>query len=315
MARHALQISFIVAFSSAAVVLLGCGKDNNFDQGVSDDTAETQLPGDGDTDTGPIGPGPGPTGDDTDTDVDETTRPDTDTEVDETTEPDPDNCNHPWEPVDVVGASKTFSVSADGATGEENISIIGASTTPITYRESWKYIAQLGPLSDGREYSGSVYVGCESDGMYMLEWSQIYTDSSGSYTITGVDSPGRKYLPDPATLGFVGSWNYNYTMDISADYNGKPYSLPMSVSGSYTEFGFETIEVSGVSYEAYKLNNTYTIVFGGVSGYGAFTRNGNIDFYYVENLGLVYEEQTYEFDIEPGVLHNVVKSLTSTSGL
>jgi len=312
-ARHALRITFITALTAAGVTLLGCSGDNKYDQGV-DDTAETNLPGDGgDTDTGQGLPGPGPGGD-SDTEVEETTPPDTDTEVDETTTS-PDNCNHPWEPVDVVGASKTFSVSADGATGDQNISIIGASTSPITYTDSWKYIEQLGPLSDGREYSGSVYVACETDGMYMVEWSQIYTDSSGSYTISGVDSPGRKYLPDPATLGFVSSWSYSYTMDVQADYNGKPYSLPMSVSGTYTEFGFENIDVSGVAYEAYKLNNSYTVQFGGVSGYGAFSRTGNIDLYYVEGLGQVYEEHTYELDSDPGVLHNVVKALTSHSGL
>jgi len=314
-ARNVLPLTFIVSLSVAGFALLGCNSDNKYDQGGTQDDTST-LPNDNtDTDTGTTGgPGPGP-GDDTDTEVEETTPPDTDTTVDETTTTPAGACDHPWEPVDIVGASKTYDVVSDGATGTENISIIGESTSPITYKDTWKYIAQLGPLSDGREYSGSVYVACESDGMYMVEWSQIYTDSSGSYTISGVDSPGRKYLPDPATLGYVGSWAYSYTMDVQADYSGKPYSLPMSTAGTYTEFGFETIDVNGVSYEAYKLHNAYSVQFGGVSGYGAFNRVGDIYQYYAEDIGLIYEEHTYEVDTEPGVTHNVVKSLTSTSGL
>ena len=127
MASKTLLIS---ALASASVALFACSDDNKYDQGV-DDTGYGTLPNDDDTGTGGMPGGTtGPGGDDTDSDttIDETTPPDTDTTVDETTGgTDPESCNHPYEPVDVVGASKTFSVSADGAVGEENISIIGTA--------------------------------------------------------------------------------------------------------------------------------------------------------------------------------------------
>ncbi len=303
-----------------ALALIGCGSDNKYDQGLDPVDTASDLPDDGGTDGGHGGPGgPGGGGGDTGTIGGSTDGGTTDggstdggTTGGGTTTPE-GICN-PWDPMDAAGASKIFDVTADGATGTEEISVIGDATSPVTGQSTFKYIAQLGPLSDGREYSGSVYVSCEADGMYMVEWSQIYTDSSGSYTVSGVDSPGRKYLPDPATLGYVGSWNYSYTMDITVDYSGKPYSLPMRVDGTYSELGFEEIEVSGVSYEAYKLHNAYTIAFDGLSGYGAFTRSGDIYLYYVEGLGQVYEEHTYEFDNEPGVIHNVVKEMSSSTG-
>jgi hypothetical protein len=91
-------------------------------------------------------------------------------------------------------------------------------------------------------------------------------------------------------------------------------SIP--VSGSYTDRGLAEIDVMGEPMEAWHIRSSYTMdllsipTMEGVSG---FTRTypGEANYYWVEDVGLVYERHV---DAETGAII-LEKTLTSSVGL
>ncbi len=292
------------------LLVTACGG-NSYNQGDDikwDDTgSDTGTESDADADA------------DADTDADA----DADADSDADTDTDPSVCGNDYDPVDVAGWTKSYSVTKNTTTGTETLTGVGASFDS-SGNNSFKYTTSLS-MTDGTAYEGSVYVGCgygSDPGMHMIEWTETYTDPAGmlSDTLFSRDLPPRKYLPADYEIGSVGSWQITpYTLSVQA--LNFAQTLEIAVTGTYVENpngAFTQVSVAGETAEAYDLTLTYQMVFAGVDAgtgtvEGGFTRDGYIEQKWVKGVGLVEEVHTYALD--GGQQNEITKTLSSYNGL
>ena len=276
-----------------AVLLTSC-TGTTYDQGNPIDV-DTAAEADADTDT------------DTDTDAD------TDTDTD--TDPDVELCTNAWHPIHVSGWSKSFTALYEGASGTATEQGLGLSPSAGEGESLYQYRDAI--YNEGGEgYDVNVTVACDpagQEGMYMQGWSGQY-----SYMIfdiipvtDGVDaihSSPRRYLSPEYAVGAEGSWEYDYTLQITQyPQGGKPAQVSRQVSGVYQDAGFVTITLfDGTSVEAYKLTNNFLMM----DEFGQ-QQDGYIEQYWVKGLGLVRE--SFEDQTQGTIL--MEKELSSYSGL
>ena len=274
------------------IVILGCGK-ASYNQGT--DGWDTGV------DTGT---------DTTDTSDTDTTDTDTDTDTDTTTV-ELGDCGNMWDPVDITGWTKSFTVVEDGIYGTGSMSGSGQTWDGAGY-EVYQ-VEDSVSLDSGEGYNMSVYFSCDLNGepgLFITGWEGSYSGDSGPMNIQGTDNPGRKYLPAADEIGNIGSWTYSYDLQLLSD--GTDLGA-VATSGTYVELGMVDVEIGGTTYSGYRLTNTYHMEFGGFSGMGEFIRDGYIDQIWVQGLGLVSEQHDSSFD--DGSSSSMTKTLDSFTGL
>ena len=174
------------------------------------------------------------------------------------------------------------------------------------------------------EWDGTLRYSCNSDGegLFLVQdpYDYNYSTFAASFGFYGLNylqyEPYTMYLPDESVAGGVGSWNYEHTVNIMSEdkTGGESVQMTVDVQGTYLEIGWKDVEVLGVTYNGYRITNTYNMTsegFGGV--FGAFEATGFVDSYYVPGIGLV--EETHVQDKSDGTSHEIIKTLTAFSGL
>ena len=223
---------------------------------------------------------PGCNGNDKDTE-------DTDTDTD--TDTDPEVTCHPYDPIEVTGIVRRYSVSYNGQSGTETqthsgIDILSDGST------AYRIDTEMSAGTEG--WNGMMYENCDvgEPGLYMLEWT-INTKVSISglpmdMAVTGILSNPRRILPGPSQIGSAGSWSYNYSLSIQSDF---PAEIP--TSGTYTEMGFASVTVPAGTFDTYCVSNSFTqdrsaLEMAGMGG----VLNGVSEYCFAENIGLIREE-------------------------
>ena len=212
-------------------------------------------------------------------------------------------CTHSYDPVDVLGWTKTYDATFidDSAIAIESSAeaIDGWGSDRVT-----AFAREESLIQDGVPvWSGSTYVGCglgDVEGMFTLGWThevsvEVEDPALGPLDITDVydfsHSDPRMYLNEVSTIGSGDSWDFEYDMAYPAGSTPLTALFIVPVSGSYTDMGMETIEVWGTTYEAWHIRSEYTM---DLLSTGFFTRDypAEADFWYVEDMGLVKEVHT-----------------------
>jgi hypothetical protein len=197
-------------------------------------------------------------------------------------------CRNIYDPVDTDGWTKEFAATynqAEGTSTMEGRPGLSASESDATYQ----YFDAITTGADG--WTGTVTVNCQDgtadEGMHVVGWDMDVTYSSIPMTIQGTDSVPRLYLPADWMIGGVGSWDYSYTLAAVTDPTKKSSTLDFTVTGTYTESGFQEIELfDGSTVSAYKLTNTYAMTS------VILSMSGVIEQWWVPGLGLVKEINT-----------------------
>jgi len=173
-------------------------------------------------------------------------------------------------------------------------------------------------------WEGSVYHLCDhggTTGLSVAEWNMNITYpliEIPEYETDGPISPGevlmtlstpRRYLPGVEKIGTGDSWGFSYTLTYM-DTSGTGMSVSVPVNGSYEDQGMTTIWTDIGTYEAWHISSDYTMA---LSSSGMFTDDwtAEVDYYWVEGLGLVFEEH---IDTETGAIL-LRKELSSSVGL
>ncbi len=256
---------------------------------------------------------------------------DTDTdeeEEEEEEEVDPDNCFHPYNPVHQSSWEKTYSatfIDDNGALGAATATEQGMGTgytsSGLETFKTWDKLT----TSTGKGWEGSVYHGCDnSDGtkLSVLEWNMMLTFDEipgGTSSALMILSSPRTYLNDKSTIGTGETWSFSYNLTFTDTSGSSPVPIEISVpvSGSYKDMGMTTIEALDDTWDAWHIQSDYSMILSTIAGIeGAldgFTRDypGQADYYWVEDIGLVYEKHV---DTEKGTVI-LEKTLTDVVGL
>jgi hypothetical protein len=233
----------------------------------------------------------------------------------------PDYCHNMYHPIHESGWNKTYyavynDVEAEAAT---------YGLSPISTEEGSETFQYRDVVSAGEEsYDVTLTVSCDpsgQEGMFVTAWSgDVNTVISDllpiavPYSVDATLTSPRQYLPPEYALGAVGTWDYAYTLNITASDSsgggGTPSETVYQVEGTFAEVGFEDFTLyDGTTVEAYKLTNSYTMTESGL--FGDTVTTGYIEQHFVRGLGLVKEKHS---DSENGSII-LLKSLTSYSGL
>jgi hypothetical protein len=237
---------------------------------------------------------------------------------------DPDDCSHPYNPVNKTSWEKTYTAtfisdnpSLGSATATEQGMGEGESSTGVSVFKTWDTLTTSG----GKGWEGSVYHKCDNSAgskLSVIEWNMMLTfdelPTGPASTLMTLTSP-REYLTKTSTIGTGDSWTFNYSLNYT-DSSGTGVSISVPVSGTYTDMGLEDIDVMGETMEAWHIHSTYTmdlLTIPGLEGGTSFGRAypGEADYYWVEDVGLVYEKHV-DTETEAIILE---KTLTSSIGL
>ena len=264
------------------------------------------------------------TADETDTDTDTDADTDTDTDADADTDSDTDtdvnwdgDCGNYYEPIDIDGWTRNYDLVIGENAGTETQTALGSLGGDV-------YGYQSDLALGWSTWSGNVEFGCntEGDGLYLqTDPYDYFVSAFGSWGLYGLYwaeyEPTPRVLPRQNQVGQIGSWTYEHTvnlMELDQTTGAEKVTMTVDVAGTYLELGEKEIEVSGTTYTAYRLTNTYSMSSEGLGGIiGAFEATGFVDQYYVPGIGLVYESNVQ--DKSDGTSHTLEKTLTGYTGL
>jgi hypothetical protein len=273
----------------------------------ADDTTADADEDDGDADADGIDEDDDADGSDdggNDDDDDDEDEDDGDDDGDDDGPGDPDDCSHPYNPVDKTSWERTYTATfiSDNpalgtATATEQGMGEGTSSTGMAVYKTWDTLT----TSSGKGWEGSVLHKCDNlDGtkLSIVEWNMELTfDELPASTPAGVlmtlSSP-REYLTKTSTIGTDASWGFSYNLSYT-DSSGTGVSITIPVNGTYTDMGLKDIDVMGDSMEAWHIQSTYNMDLLGIpdlEGGSSFSYayDGQADYYWVEDVGLVYEK-------------------------
>jgi hypothetical protein len=248
---------------------------------------------------------------------------DTDEEEEEEEEVDPDNCSHPYNPIDKTSWEKTYSAvfisdnsSFGTATATEQGMGTGYTSSGVETFKTWDTLT----TSTGKGWEGSIYHNCDnSDGtkLSVLEWNVMLTFEEvpgGSSSALMILSTPRTYLADKSKIGTGESWNFNYSLTYTDTSGSMPIEISVPVSGSYTDKGMAEKQIMGETMDAWHIQSEYNMDLLTIPALeDGFTRAypGKADYYWVEDIGLVYEKH-----VDTGTGATILeKTLIETLGL
>lgn len=162
----------------------------------------------------------------------------------------------------------------------------------------WDVAAQTAVIE--RQFGSSLTVQethrCASGAVEMTGWT--YQDTTG-LGATFAFSSARTDIESEANLTAGLSWSYSYTATDST--SGGSWDA----SGTMDVVGMESVTVTAGTFDALKIENTYSFI----DSSGNFgSRNGVVEYWYVEGLGVVKTLDT------TGSTTNESRELTSYSG-
>ena len=180
-------------------------------------------------------------------------------------------CNT-WEPVEAVGAVKTFDVTYPMfGTGIETVTIEPQTTFDGNDVFPVHVDSDFGVTFD-------YYVWCDTDGAIVKYGME--GDVSGIGTLTEVESPYRTVVRPADEVGVITSWTDNTTItyDMMMTYD-------FDTTVDYTDLGLESITVAGVTYDALHIHVDYWMQDVSQGYVGDVT--GTQDMWFVEDIGIV----------------------------
>ncbi len=267
-----------------------------------------------DDDTGEVDDTGSDTADTEDTETGDTE----DTEdTEDTTPPEPELCKTDYQPIHEGGWTKTFLASFEGKTAQAQIQALGETTFNGNTVYAYKDV-----ITDENQGGWDVtsYVSCDEEtGLTLVGWSGVSTEMLELIpgfpipqvrNIEATLNPGRNYLPAEFATGGLGSWEYNYSLDMMVDDNSGngPQPFSQQMSGRFDEYGLdnELTLFDGTVVSAYKINNSFSIT----DSFGQL-QEGYIEQYWVKGLGMVKE--TYINPADQSVI--LSKELSAYTGL
>ena len=116
------------------------------------------------------------------------------------------------------------------------------------------------------------YVACDyqgDEGMFLMGWEGASNEVSelipgfpitNTYNIVASLSVPRRYMSPEYAVGYEGTWSYNYTLNMTVDFQGTPTPVTQPTQGSYSDAGFqEVVLFDGQTVMAYKSVNQFEI--------------------------------------------------------
>ena len=229
----------------------------------------------------------------------------------------PDICATMYHPIHESGWTKEYIARQNGVEGlareeglgtvmENGIEVYQYQDTLETYHSSW-----FGTETHG--WDMTISVSCnhnDQQGMFLLGWTGTFRsdDTWGQWQeMTAKHDEPRKYLPSEYTLGYEGSWSYDYDILLDVQISGGSYPSAQNISGTYQEVGFQSITLfNGEVVDAYKLVHSFTM-----NTEDGDSIQGYIEQYWVKGLGLVKEVYINPIDAS----EILSKELSAYSGL
>ena len=206
-------------------------------------------------------------------------------------------CN-PWEPVEAIGATKTFDVTYPMfGTGEEVVTV--EEQTTLDGQDVYRV---HGETDFGVDFD--YYVWCDPADGAVYKYGLDGTVSG--MAITEREAPGRIVVRAADEVGVITSWTENptitYELYITQDF---------AVEVDYTDMGLETITVAGTTYDALHIHVEYYMTdLGSIVG----DVSGSQDYWLVEDIGIVRYWYTWDNDyVTTGEETLFVKEMTSVT--
>ena len=181
-------------------------------------------------------------------------------------------CNS-WEPIDAVGATKTYDVTYP-------MFGTGIETMEIMAQDTWNG-NDVFPVHSEVDLgiSFDYYVWCDPATGAITKYGMDATLPQYG-ALAELEDPGRTILQGPADMGVITTWSE--VIDIS-------YNMMMSYSFEttidYTNMGLEVIVVNGETYDAYHIHAEYYMADTGMGMVGDIS--GTYDQWFVEGIGIV----------------------------